>query len=82
MSCAVPAEKLWKSVTSVSNAGAKKGRGRGGGTKRAKDLNKGQVIGSGKINMVWPGLSSPVIRGRELVQQQKLPEDTERYYKF
>lgn len=28
--------------------------------------------------MVWPGLNAPVIQGRELVQQKKLPKDEER----
>lgn len=28
--------------------------------------------------MVWPGLNAPVIRGRELISQQKLPEDPDR----
>jgi small subunit ribosomal protein S5 len=74
----VPAEKLWKSVTSVSNAGAKKGRGKGAGRIRIRDLNRGQVIGVGKVNMLWPGLSAPVIRGRELLKQQRLPDDPER----
>lgn len=75
----MPAEKLWKSVTSVSNAGAKKGRGRGAGRIRIRDLNRGQMIGVGKINMLWPGLSAPVIRGRELLKQQRLPDDPERF---
>ncbi|XP_035449524.1 28S ribosomal protein S5, mitochondrial [Spodoptera frugiperda] len=78
----LPAEKLWKSVTSVSNAGAKKGRGRGTGRIRIRDLNRGQVIGVGKINMLWPGLSAPVIRGRELLKQQRLPDDQERLEKL
>ncbi|GLV43460.1 mitochondrial ribosomal protein S5 [Carabus blaptoides fortunei] len=78
----VPAEHLWKGVTSVSNAGRKRGRGKGAGKKMSKDLNKGQVIGIGKANMVWPGLSAPIIRGRELIQQQKLPEDPEREAKL
>ncbi|XP_021186382.3 small ribosomal subunit protein uS5m [Helicoverpa armigera] len=78
----LPAEKLWKSVTSVSNAGAKKGRGRGAGRIRIRDLNRGQVIGVGKINMLWPGLSAPVIRGRELLKQQRLPDDQERLEKL
>ena len=43
----VPAEKLWKGVTSVSNAGKKRGRGRAVGKKTAKNLNRGQVIGVG-----------------------------------
>ncbi|RVE41482.1 hypothetical protein evm_013869 [Chilo suppressalis] len=78
----LPAEKLWKSVTSVSNAGAKKGRGKGAGRIRIRDLNRGQVIGIGKINMLWPGLSAPVIRGRELLKQQRLPDDPERMEKL
>ncbi|XP_047537274.1 28S ribosomal protein S5, mitochondrial [Vanessa atalanta] len=78
----LPAEKLWKSVTSVSNAGAKKGRGKGAGRIRIRDLNRGQIIGTGKINMLWPGLSAPVIRGRELLKQQRLPDDPERMEKL
>lgn len=78
----MPAEHLWKGVTSVSNAGRKRGRGKGAGKKMSKDLNKGQVIGVGKANIVWPGLSAPIIRGRELIQQQKLPEDPEREAKL
>ncbi|KAL0869017.1 hypothetical protein ABMA27_007336 [Loxostege sticticalis] len=78
----LPAEKLWKSVTSVSNAGAKKGRGKGAGRIRIRDLNRGQVIGVGKINMLWPGLSAPVIRGRELLKQQRLPDDPDRMEKI
>lgn len=42
------AEHIWKSVTSVSNAGKKRGRGKGAGKRRAKNLNRGQVIGVGK----------------------------------
>ena len=45
----VPAENLWKGVTSVSNAGRKRGRGKGVGRKIAKNLNKGQLIGVGKL---------------------------------
>ncbi|XP_069672769.1 small ribosomal subunit protein uS5m [Periplaneta americana] len=78
----LPAEALWKGVTSVSNAGRKRGRGKGVGKKMAKNLNKGQIIGVGKANIVWPGLTVPVLRGRELVQQQQLPEDPEREKKL
>nr|CAG4643205.1 EOG090X0689 [Ilyocryptus agilis] len=73
----VPADHLWKGVTSVSAAGKKRGRGKGLGKKTAKNLNKGQIIGVGKVNMVWPGLNSPIIQGKELVQQRSLPEDPE-----
>ncbi|KAL1114839.1 hypothetical protein AAG570_007663 [Ranatra chinensis] len=48
----------------------------------AKDLNKGQVIGVGSVNMVWPGLTVPVMRGRELVEQQALPQDPDRNEKL
>nr|CAD7589181.1 unnamed protein product [Timema genevievae] len=41
----LPAEEIWKGVTSVSNAGKKRGRGKGMGKKTAKNLNKGQIIG-------------------------------------
>nr|CAG4650973.1 EOG090X0689 [Simocephalus serrulatus] len=78
----LPADKLWKGVTSVSNAGRKRGRGRAVGKKTAKNLNRGQVIGVGKTNMVWPGLNSPIIQGKELVQQRKLPDDPEREAKL
>lgn len=74
----LPAADLWKGVTAVSNAGKKRGRGKGTGKKVAKDLNKGQIIGVGKKNILWPGLNSPIIRGKEIVQQQMLAEDTER----
>ncbi|XP_046746307.1 28S ribosomal protein S5, mitochondrial [Diprion similis] len=72
----LPGDALWKGVISVSNAGRRRGRAKG--KQMPKNLNKGQIIGIGKANIVWPGLTSPVIRGRELIQQQKLPEDPER----
>ncbi|PSN34288.1 hypothetical protein C0J52_26005 [Blattella germanica] len=77
-----PADFLWKGVTSVSNAGRKRGRGKGVGKKMAKNLNKGQVIGVGKANIIWPGLTVPILRGREVVKQQQLPEDPERENKL
>ena len=74
----MPAEELWKGITSVSNAGKKRGRGKTVNKRNIKNLNKGQVIGVGSTNIVWPGLNAPVIRGRELVQQQRLPADPDR----
>lgn len=71
------ADQLWKGCTSVSNAGRKRGRAKGIG--RKKDLNRGQIIGVGKTNMLWPGLNAPVIRGRELVKHQKLPDNPDWY---
>lgn len=49
----MPAEALWKGITSVSNAGKKRGRGKTVSTKNIKDLNKGQVIGVGKMVFVF-----------------------------
>ncbi|XP_063705613.1 small ribosomal subunit protein uS5m [Culicoides brevitarsis] len=67
----VPASQLWKGVSSVSNAGKKRGRGKS--VMRPRDLNRGQIIGVGKENIIWPGLNAPIIQGKELVHQQRLP---------
>src|SRR6218665_754968 len=32
----------------------------------------------GKRNMVWPGLNSPVIKGREVMTRKQLPPDPKR----
>lgn len=80
MSLAESADELWKGVTSVSNAGRKRGRAKG--LTRKRDLNKGQIIGVGKIPIQFPGLNTPVFRGRELIQQQKLPVDPEKEEKL
>jgi len=74
------ANELWKGVTSVSNAGRRRGRAKG--LARKRDLNRGQIIGVGKIPIQFPGLNTPVFRGRELVQQQKLPVDPEKEEKL
>lgn len=74
------AEQLWKGVTSVSNAGKRRGRARG--LTRKKDLNKGQIIGKGRIPIQFPGLNVPVIRGKEILKQQRFPEDPERQEKL
>ncbi|GFY76066.1 28S ribosomal protein S5, mitochondrial [Trichonephila inaurata madagascariensis] len=74
----ITAEQLWKGVTSVSPAGRRKGRGRASGRTKQKDLNRGQVLGFGKKNMIWPGLNAPVVQGREIIRQQELPRDEER----
>lgn len=38
---------MWKTITSVSNAGAKRGRAKRRGATKFKDLNLGQRIGQG-----------------------------------
>lgn len=74
------ADDLWKGVTSVSNAGRRRGRAKG--LPRRRNLNRGQIIGTGKILMRFPGLNSPVVLGKQLVKQQKLPPDPEREEKL
>lgn len=69
----IPGDTLWRSATGVSNAGKRRGRGKG--KKPMKNLNYGQQIGVGRINMLWPGLTSPIIQGKSLIQQQRLPDD-------
>jgi hypothetical protein len=43
------ADDLWKGVVGVSNAGKKKGRGKRVGRKKQTDLNRGQILGTGKL---------------------------------
>lgn len=74
------ADELWKGVTTVSNAGRRRGRAKG--LARKRDLNRGQIMGVGKIPIQFPGLNTSIFRGRELVQQQRLPEDPERVEKL
>ncbi|KRZ76182.1 Protein sel-1 -like protein 1 [Trichinella papuae] len=74
------AERLWKSVTSVSNIGRRKGRARS--VRKAKDLNRGQIIGLGKINTLWPGLNSPITVGQQVLEPKYLPPDAEREQKL
>ncbi|XP_064601858.1 small ribosomal subunit protein uS5m-like isoform X2 [Liolophura sinensis] len=71
------ADDLWKGVSGVSNAGKKRGRGKRVGRKRKTDLNRGQFIGEGRSNMVWPGLNAPVIKGKEVIQIKKQPPNPE-----
>lgn len=71
----MPAQRLWDGCLSVSNAGRKRGRANRLG--KRKDLNRGQMIGVGKTNMVWPGLNAPIVQGRELVRQERRPDNAE-----
>ncbi|KAL0116124.1 hypothetical protein PUN28_011174 [Cardiocondyla obscurior] len=74
------ADELWKGVTSVSNAGRRRGRAKG--LARKRDLNRGQLIGVGKIPIQFPGLNTPVFRGKELLKQEKMAIDPERQEKL
>ncbi|XP_029646154.1 28S ribosomal protein S5, mitochondrial [Octopus sinensis] len=72
----LPADRLWESVGGVSNAGRKKGRGRG--RKRKVDLHIGQILGDGQQQMVWPGLNAPVMKGKKLLNVESLPHNPDR----
>lgn len=76
----VPATQLWKGATHVSNAGRKRGRGKS--RRIPKNLDKGQIIGVGKNNMLFPGLNAPIIRGKEMLKLAKLPDDPEHFKKI
>lgn len=69
---------MWKTITSVSNAGAKRGRAKRRGATKFKDLNLGQKIGYGKTNVQWPGLNAPVTQGRDIVPITERPPDQTR----
>ncbi|KZC06334.1 Putative 28S ribosomal protein S5, mitochondrial [Dufourea novaeangliae] len=71
-----PATQLWKSVTSVSNAGKRRGRGKV--APRMKDLNRGQIIGMGKIEMILPGLNAAITEDNIMVAQSKAPPNPKR----
>ncbi|KAH9492910.1 28S ribosomal protein S5, mitochondrial [Bulinus truncatus] len=70
----VTADHLWKGVTSVSNAGRKRGRGRS--VKKRIDLNRGQKLGVGKSQMIFPGLTGPAIVGKKPIEIQPKKEDS------
>lgn len=73
----VRASEIWSGATGVSNAGKKKGRGKRVGRKKITDLNRGQIMGTGRNNMKWPGLNSPILVGNKVLPQTQLPPDPE-----
>lgn len=70
------AEEVWASLTGVSNAGRKRGRGKS--IRKVTDLNKGVYIGQGKANIRWPGLNAPILQGRQVIERKAVPPDPER----
>lgn len=67
-------DRLWKSITIVSKHGTRRGRGKKTNSRLIKDLYKGVSIGTGKgdTRMVWPGLNTAIVRGRQVVQQERV----------
>lgn len=78
------ATNIWKSITMVSSAGSKRGRGKGIGRARVKDFNRGQKPGIGRQQLVLAGLNAPVVSGRRMTSIQdvgpnlKFQEDIKR----
>lgn len=68
-------QDLWKSCTTVSNAGRKRGRARRAGKGLTKHLNKGQVIGVGRKNLILPGLNTRVRAGYEIASVGRGADD-------
>lgn len=68
-------DEIWKGLLSVSNPGRRRGRGNAGNKKVFKDLNKGQIMGVGEKNFIWPGLNAPLTKGKEIVQIQESKPD-------
>ena len=64
--CLVTAQDLWKTITSVSNAGAKRGRAKRRGATKFKDLNLGQRIGQGKMKSNLEGIIFVLIVHRQI----------------
>lgn len=69
------AKNVWKSVTGVSAAGLKRGRGRGTGRILVKDFNKGQEIGKGRKKILFPGLTANHMVSSNLHEIQELGTD-------
>eukprot|EP00096_Caligus_rogercresseyi_P002751 TRINITY_DN1502_c0_g4_i1.p1 TRINITY_DN1502_c0_g4~~TRINITY_DN1502_c0_g4_i1.p1 ORF type:complete len:438 (+),score=96.29 TRINITY_DN1502_c0_g4_i1:102-1415(+) len=77
---------LWKTNTSVSPQGQRRGRAKG--LPRRKNLNAYQRIGYGKLEMDWPGLTSDItnrdskvkgIQTKNIIKE--LPQGTYEQYK-
>ena len=49
----------------MSSQGLKKGRGKRRGASKGKDLNFGQKIGDGKLQVSWPGLNADLFERGE-----------------
>ncbi|TRY71493.1 hypothetical protein TCAL_12614 [Tigriopus californicus] len=67
----VEAQDLWKSSTSVSAQGRKRGRAKG--LVRMKNLNIGQKMGFGPAQISWPGLTRNALTNTGRTRIQSLP---------
>lgn len=78
----MPGAAIWKGVTSVSNAGRKRGRARRAGKGLTKDLNRGQTIGLGRKRLDMPGLNTGVFVGSKIVQPDRGEDNPNWYFKL
>ncbi|KAL0270222.1 UNVERIFIED_CONTAM: hypothetical protein PYX00_007694 [Menopon gallinae] len=69
----VDGDTAWKYITSVSNAGRKRGRAKS--LRRKINLNRGQSVGRGEVNVKWPGLNALILDGQDLTGPEKLQSD-------
>lgn len=76
------AQNVWKSVSGVSPAGAKRGRGKGTGRAIIKDFNRGQQIGVGRKKLVLGGLNAPVISANKFTDIQDIGKNDEFHQKL
>ncbi|KAH7645245.1 28s ribosomal protein s5 [Dermatophagoides farinae] len=68
-------EQIWKGLLSVSNAGRRRGRGRGANRKMFKDLNRGQIMGSEIVQIkelkADPAYKENLIKIRDQMEKRK-----------
>ena len=62
-------DQMYGSLTGLSNTGLKRGRGRG--SRKKVDLNRGQHLGVGKSGMVWPGLNQLTLKDKQVLRIHK-----------
>lgn len=69
------AKDLWRTVSGVSNAGRKRGRGKGTDKAKIKNFNIGQTIGIGRKKIVAEGLNMKVGQSPKL-QVEEIADNT------
>lgn len=72
---AVSGEYIWKSTTSTSNAGKKRGRAKGRGSGFTRNTNRFQNIGEGRKQLILPGLNVQLRAGTEALQVKRGSDD-------
>ncbi|KAI3389670.1 hypothetical protein SNEBB_001383 [Seison nebaliae] len=76
----ISAKELWESVSAVSAAGRKKGRGKARGKSGVKNLNLGQKIGVGREDIELPGLNTLLIKNDSISRLKLMEKNNENNY--